>query len=83
MSTGQGWIGYAGEIENFLRAVRADRDDDGKFLIYGESPVSFMGAEKEIVVPADAEYSVMGKRMNLAHGLSGTSYGLGVVVISS
>ena len=55
-------------------------DEEGNFLIHGE-PV-FRGLTGETLVPAGAEYSVGGKRANLAALLSSTSYGKSITVIS-
>ena len=64
-----------------LAVVGADQDSDGNFQIYGAPCISGAYDKSEIVVPAAAEYSVGGRRCNLAAGLAGTSYGLSVVVI--
>ena len=82
MSIGNGWLGTENELMNYLRVVGADKDDEGRFLIYGEPVSSFMGMDEEFLVPAGTEYSVGGRRCNLAAGLSSTSGGLGVTVIS-
>lgn len=76
-----GWIGSNSELLNALRVVNADRDEDGKFKVYGAPPVSFMGADEEYVVPDECEYSVGGQRRPLAALLNSTSAGMGVTVI--
>ena len=68
------------QVEYVLGLAGADKDSEGKFLIYGE-PVVF-GLTGDCVVPAGAEYAVGGKRVNLAAVLRSTSYGVSVMVIS-
>lgn len=75
----KGWFGTPAQLDNFLRVVGADRDEDGKFLIGGTLAVG-LGAQ-DVVVGSDAVYFVNGEPHNLALGLAGTSYGLSVVVI--
>jgi len=78
-----GWIGTQGQLEHYLAVVGADRDEEGRFLIWGRV-VSFLGStgeNAEVVVDENAEYSVGGCRANLAGGLNSTSYGLKVKVI--
>lgn len=76
-----GWIGNARQLEFVLMTVNADKDEDGKFLVYSSAPVSFMDMGEEFVVPDDCEYSVGRKRANLAALLNSTSYGTAVTVI--
>tara|TARA_Y100000592_G_scaffold100966_1_gene184138 strand:- start:1491 stop:1727 length:237 start_codon:yes stop_codon:yes gene_type:complete len=73
-----GWFGRLDQVLAYLAAVHADRDENGDFCIYGE-PVS-AGYDGDAAVPAGAEYSVKGRRCNLAAGLSSTSYGTKVGV---
>ena len=81
----KGWIGTMREVLHFLDTMGADRDGDGRFLIYGEGGIaSFMGAggeNSDVVIPADTQYSRGGSRIGLAFGLSQTSYGLRITVI--
>ena len=74
-----GWFGNNREAMSYLSVVGADRDTEGKFLIYG-APVSVGFDGTELVVPAETEYSVAGRRCNLAAGLATTSYGMSVRV---
>jgi hypothetical protein len=79
----QGWIGMLSQVTYFLRVVRADKDEDGKFLVDGDV-ASFLGQpgeNVEVVVPAGTCYFVGGQRCNLAAGLRSTSYDVGVYVI--
>ena len=76
-----GWIGSNDELQKALQAAGADKDEDGRFLIYGESPVSFLGMGEEFVVPDGAMFSVKGEKRNLAELLE-KSGGLKVHVIS-
>ena len=80
MSNGPGWIGDPEQVLYVLSTVQADRDEEGNFLIHGE-PV-FRGLTGETLVPAGAEYSVGGRKANLAALLSSTSYGKKITVIS-
>lgn len=73
-----GWIGEVSELTYYLAFVTADVDCEGKFKIWGNVTIG-MGGE-EAVVHGNAEYSVEGKRCNLAAGLRTTSYGIGVGV---
>jgi hypothetical protein len=77
---GPGWIGDPEQVLYVLGLAGADRDEEGKFLIYGEPVIA--GLTGETLVPAGAEYAVRGHRANLAALLSSTSYGLGITVIS-
>ena len=74
-----GWIGEEEQLLYVLGLAGADRDEAGKFLVYGEPPIK--GLTGEVVIPAGCEYSVQGKRANLVGLLSATSYGTKVTVI--
>lgn len=79
-----GWIGVNSQMMYALRVVGADRDEDGRFLIYGDMPVNFLGLggdNAEVVVSDAVEYSVNGKRACLAGLMNSTSYGSKVTVI--
>lgn len=80
MSMGKGWIGDPTRVLSALASVRADRDADGNYLIYGEPVIS--GIDGDMVVPAGTEYSVAGERANLAALLADTGGGLSVTVIA-
>lgn len=85
MSAGNGWIGRLSQVLHYLDVVGAEKNAEGQFMIYGSPVTSFMGLtgnDAEVLVPCDAEYAVGGHRANLAAGLSSTSYGLAVTVIS-
>ena len=75
-----GWFGHPEQLLYVLGTVNADRDEAGNFLIFTQ-PV-FTGLDGDVVVPADAEYAVGGKRANLAALMRATSYGVSVTVIS-
>lgn len=80
-----GWIGRTDQVLHFLRTVGADRDEGGAFVLRGPDggPSTFMGdtaPDADCVIPASVEYRAGGRWCNLAAGLLGTSYGLGVVV---
>jgi len=80
MASNNGWIGDREQLEHYLATVGADRDEDGKFLLYHDGVRSFMGGGQEMVVSGAVEYSVDGHRSNLAAGLASTSYGMKVAV---
>jgi len=68
------------QLFSFLCVVGADQDDAGSFKVAG-SIVSFMGADQDFVIGADAVYFRGGQPCSLAVALRGTSYGTAVVVI--
>ena len=76
-----GWIGSNDELQRALQAAGADRDEEGRFLIYGNPPVSFLGMGEEFLVPDGAMFSVNGEKKNLANLLA-TAGGMEVHVIS-
>lgn len=75
-----GWFGDKEQLEHYLAVVGADQAEDGRFLIYNHGVVSFLGLGQELVVSGATEYSVDGRRCNLAAGLRSTSYGIAVKV---
>lgn len=75
-----GWIGLARQVEYALSIVGADKDEEGKYLIYGEPPCSFLGLGDELVIGENTNYFVQGQKCNLAGLLRGTSYGMAVKV---
>ena len=82
----KGWIGPTRTVENFLAVVGADRDNDGRFVVVGEAPSSFMGQGDELVIPAGCCYLAQGKPVPLAATMvsimgEGAGRGLSVVVI--
>ena len=66
-----GWIGDMSRVMDALKADDADRDEEGRFLIRGGRVVTFMGAGKEAVVDAAAEYRVNGEWRLLVPRLPG------------
>jgi len=79
-----GWIGTQRQLLHALRVEGADRDEKGRFLVYGRGVTCFLGVEDldNDVVVDDAEYVVDGQRLNLAEMLRRTGRGLsGVTVI--
>ena len=76
-----GWIGTNDELQRALQAAGADRDENGKFLVYGDPPVSFLGLGEELLVPDGAMVSIQGEKRNLANLLV-TAGGMEVHVIS-
>ncbi len=80
-----GWIGTMGQVLHYLATVRADRDENGSFLVRPHGSVStFMdskGDDAECVVSGSAEYRIGDRWANLSAGLSSTSYGQSVRVI--
>ena len=78
-----GWVGRADQVMHYLRTVGADRGEDGRFIIRGTGVATFMGSTDpgaDVAVAGDVDYFVGGKPCNLAGGLRGTSYGLGVAI---
>lgn len=51
-----GWIGDHSRVLDALRAAKAARDEDGKFILRGGSVCSFMGAGQEACVEDGVEY---------------------------
>jgi len=76
-----GWIGLRRNVLFVLSTVKADRDENGNYLIFGE-PIIIGLDLNEVVVPAGTMYSVAGERRFLAALLNETSYGTAVTVIS-
>lgn len=76
-----GWIGSKDELQNALKVAGADRDEEGKFLVYGDPPVSFLGLGEELLVPDGAMVSIQGEKKNLANLLAAAG-GMKVHVIS-
>ena len=81
MSAGLGWLGKPDQVLYVLGTVKADRDEEGNFLIYGEPVVS--GLDGDLLIPHRTEYSVDGDRANLAALMNDTSYGCRNVTVIS
>lgn len=76
------WMGMSKDVEHTLNTVGADKDKDGKFLISGAPPISFMGIGDEMVIGDEVMYMKNDQPVSLAHLMNGTSYGLrGITVI--
>ena len=78
-----GWIGAQGQAMHFLRTMNADRDEEGRFLIAGKPPTTFLGMDgdnTDMVIPDETVYRKDGVWWGLASGLAGTSYGMQVKV---
>lgn len=76
----RGWMGRMDQLLYYLDVVGADRDESGRPMIWGHVTVG-MGGD-EVIVEADACYSVDGRKCGLADGLLDTSGGVGVAVFS-
>jgi hypothetical protein len=76
----EGWFGMHRELLHYLDIVGADKGTDGKFILSGAPPTSFMGAGEEICVPEETVYFCAGEPKKLAAALRTTSYGLAVKV---
>ena len=74
----RGWIGDPELVLYVLRIFRADQDEAGKFLVYGDAPIT--GLTGEMVVSPNVEVSFSGKRVPLVSLLAETSYGTHVTV---
>jgi hypothetical protein len=72
-----GWIGMAHQLEYTLRSMGADTDEDGRILITGSAPVSFMG----MVIDDECMYLVNGQKASVAIAMKQTSYGVPVNVL--
>jgi hypothetical protein len=76
-----GWIGMAHQLEYTLRSMGADTDEDGRILITGSAPVSFMGMGEEMVIDDECMYLVNGQKASVAIAMKQTSYGVPVNVL--
>lgn len=76
-----GWTGTAKQLYYALQAVGANRDNAGKFILYGDPVVSFLGLGEDVVVSDRTNYAIGKRRCNLAGLMQNTSYGIGAVVI--
>ena len=75
----RGWAGEERELLHALETFGVDKDDEGRFLIYQEPVVK--GIDGTVVVHQNTMCKIDGKPARVAHLLSQTSYGTGVVVI--
>ncbi len=79
-----GWIGTMITLKYALETFGADRDEQGRFPIQGEPPVTFMGCsgdDAELVVSAKTLCLIRGHPVSVAALLGSTSYGHKVHVI--
>jgi len=67
------------QVTRALEGVGADKDEDGRFLIYGELPA---GLGEEVVVSNRTLYGVAGDKRSLAGLLGSTNCGVAITVIS-
>ena len=58
-----GWFGQPEQLEWALRAAGADRDEEGRYMIYGEPVIR--GLDGDVVVGDGCQYSVGGRRASL------------------
>lgn len=70
------WMGMSKDVENALRTVGADTDENGKFLIAGSPPISFLGLGDEMVIKDEVMFMKGGQPCSLTHLMNGTSCGL-------
>ena len=75
-----GWFGLERQLRYALSVVGADKDEQGRYLIYNK-PVTVGIDESEVVVHDETSYSVNGKRRNLARLINSNSFGVAVNVI--
>ncbi len=80
MSIGPGWIGSEEQLLNALRVAGSDKDEEGKFLIWGERP--FKGLDGDIVVGNGMFCRINNKMISVAGILRGTGNGTNIQVIS-
>lgn len=74
-----GWMGTNGQLLHVLRTFRADTDDQGRFLIVGEMPATFLGIggeNSEVVVSDEVKCLIGGQEVSVAHLCNQTSYGV-------
>ena len=76
-----GWIGMMDKVIYTLDILGADKDDEGRFLIYDKEVVTFLGLGDEALIHDDVCYSVNGHKASLAGAMGMTSYGCKVTVI--
>lgn len=79
-----GWIGTRREMLYALRTFGAEQDGDGKLLIAGELPATFLGLDTEdaeTVVSERVLCRINGQWVGVANLLQQTSYGLKINVI--
>ena len=74
-----GWMGTNGELRHVLRVFGAERDEQGRFLIVGDMPATFLGMGGEnadVVVSDDVKCLIGGQEVSVAHLCNQTSYGV-------
>jgi len=79
-----GWIGLVEELENVLRCYGAERDEEGRFLIFNGGIATFMGQGgpgAECVVDEESCCRIDGRVVRIAPLLASTSYGVQVHVV--
>ena len=54
------WFGPTDEVMDVLRKVKADKDEQGRFMLGGEPVTVGLGGD-ELIVPEGAVYAVNGK----------------------
>lgn len=75
----KGWFGEERQLLSVLDVHGAEKDDDGKYLIFGKAPA--VGFDGGIVVPNEMKCRINGKEVFVAPLMEATSYGMSVAVI--
>lgn len=81
-SSPPGWCGSTDQLIYALEIFGAEKDEDGRILVRGKPPFSFMGLGQEMVVPPECECKIGNQWVPVAALLAQTSYGTKVKVIS-
>ena len=69
----EGSMIQASELYNVLMAFKADKDENGKYIVRGNI-TSFMGQGQEFVIDVTAQYQSGGEWKSLLVAIKGTSY---------
>ena len=70
-----GWFGLVEQFLYVLGTMRADRDENGDFIITGDCPTVGIGGV-EIAVPSGCQCLIAGKPQGVCPMLNSTSYGI-------
>ena len=80
MSSGPAWFGDTDDVLAFLEKQGADKDDQGRFLIYNKETIQGLGSV-ETIVPEGTTYTVDGNPHDLKEGLEKEKGGVSIVCI--
>lgn len=74
-----GWCGLMREMLYVLNTCNAEKDTDGKFMIWGEQPATFLGLDgpnAELVVSEKVLCRIKGQFVSVASLMNSTSCGI-------